>query len=81
MTIPESLDYTGVFDDIFDKYTESCDLSQVRTTNMGSLYKLKYMIRMRDVAEEKHMIDELRCRNGNLDIICGHPVTSKKESL
>lgn len=81
VTIPESLDYTGAFDDIFDEYTESCDLSQVRTTNMGSLYKLKYMIRMKDESREKQMLDELRCRNGNLDIICGHPVTAKKESL
>ena len=81
VTIPESLDYTGAFDDIFDEYTESCDLSKVRTTNMGSLYRLKYMIRMKDESREKQMLDELRCRNGNLDIICGHPVTAKKESL
>ena len=81
VTIPESLDYTGAFDDIFDEYTERCDLSQVRTTNMGSLYRLKYMIRMKDESREKQMLDELRCRNGNLDIICGHPVTAKKESL
>ncbi len=48
---------------------------------MGSLYRLKYMIRMKDESREKQMLDELRCRNGNLDIICGHPVTAKKESL
>lgn len=81
VTIPESLDYTGVFDDIFEKYTKSCTLLQVRTTNMGSLYKLKYTIRLKEDSLEKAMIDELRCRNGNLDIICGHKVVSKKESL
>lgn len=81
VTIPESLDYTGAFDDIFEKYTDSSDLERVKTTNMGSLYKLKYLIKLKDAAKEKEMLDELRCRNGNLDIICGKISSSKKESL
>ncbi len=71
VTIPESLDYTGVFDDLFQKYTESCELTRVRTSNLGSLYKLDYIITLKDVALEKMFIDELRCRNGNLEITCG----------
>jgi uncharacterized membrane protein YhiD involved in acid resistance len=71
ITIPESLDYIGVFEDIFSKYTAKNELIQVKTTNMGSLYKLKYRIVLRNPAEEKAFIDELRCRNGNLEISCG----------
>lgn len=80
ITIPESLDYNGLFDDILNKYTKSFNLSRVRTTNMGSLYQLFYIIQIKDVAEEKSMIDEIRCRNGNLDIVCGR-VTSAKDPL
>lgn len=71
ITIPESLNYTSIFDDIFEKYTKSHELLRVRTTNMGSLYQLYYHIELIDEAQEKDMIDEIRCRNGNLDIICG----------
>lgn len=70
ITIPENLDYTGVFDSIFAEYTKKCELIQVRTANMGSLYKLDYHIVLLDVENEKKLIDELRCRNGNLEIIC-----------
>lgn len=68
ITIPENLDYTGVFDDIFEKYTESRESVSVKTTNMGSLYKLTYDIVLKDISKEKEMIDALRCRNGNLEI-------------
>ena len=68
VTIPEDLDYTGVFDDIFTEYTQSCDLIRVKTTNMGSMFRLTYNITLRDAAKEKEMIDKLRCRNGNLEI-------------
>ena len=68
VTIPEDLDYTGAFDDIFDEYTTACDLTRVKTTNMGSLFRLTYNIALRDPAKEKEMIDKLRCRNGNLEI-------------
>lgn len=68
ITIPEDLDYSEIFDDIFDKYTKSCELVRVKTTNMGSLYRLTYNITIRDAAKEKEMIDAIRCRNGNLEI-------------
>ncbi len=69
--IPEDLDFTGVFDDLFEKYTTRCELERVKTTNMGSLFELTYGIVLKDVSKEKEFIDEIRCRNGNLTIICG----------
>ncbi len=68
ITIPEDLDYAGVFDDLFDEYTASWKLLNVKTSNMGSLFKLKYDIDLKDPASEKEFIDKLRCRNGNLEI-------------
>lgn len=68
ITVPEDLDYTGVFDDIFEKYTTEHKLEGVKTTNLGSLNKLSYLITLRKADTEKAMIDELRCRNGNLEI-------------
>ena len=68
VTIPEDLSYTEVFDDIFRKYTRSCELTQVKTTNMGSLFRLTYEIELADAGAEQQMINELRCRNGNLEI-------------
>ena len=68
ITVPEDLDYTDMFDDILDRYTSSRELTQVKTSNMGSLFKLNYRITLRNPAEEKKLIDELRVRNGNLEI-------------
>lgn len=68
VTIPEDLDYCGVFDDIFKEHTVSSDLVRVKTTNMGSLFRLTYQVTLRDAASEKELIDKLRCRNGNLEI-------------
>ncbi len=68
ITIPENLDYLGVFDDIFDEHTSSCELVRVKTTNMGSMFKLTYHITLRETGREKEMIDKIRCRNGNLEI-------------
>ena len=79
ITIPESLDYTDVFDDIMENYTKHCSLDKVKTTNMGSMYELQYSIQLQDVAKEKEFIDELRTRNGNLTIICGRPVIGSDE--
>lgn len=68
ITIPEELDYEGVFDDILNKYTKKHTLTSVKTTNMGSLFKLKFKVKMRSGVSEKAMIDEIRVRNGNLEI-------------
>lgn len=68
ITIPEDLDYSGVFDEIFSKYTRSFELTNVKTTNMGSLFRLTYDIVLKDAMKEKEFIDKLRCRNGNLEI-------------
>ena len=68
ITIPEDLDYTGIFNDIFEKYTTEYKLTNVKASNMGSLFKLTYHLTEKDIAKEKEMIDELRIRNGNLEI-------------
>ena len=68
ITIPESLDYTGVFDDIFAHYLSSVENAGMKTTGMGSMFRLSYRIRMKDPKEEKAMVDEIRTRNGNLEI-------------
>lgn len=79
ITIPENLDYTGVFDDLFCQYTSRCELYRVKTTNLGSMYELAYRVTLKDARQEKQMIDEIRCRNGNLPIICGRiSVVSKQ---
>ncbi|MDF2588100.1 MAG: hypothetical protein K0S41_1941 [Anaerocolumna sp.] len=80
ITIPEGLDYTEVFDDLFQQYTTKNELINVKTANMGSLYKLQYRIKLKNPMDEKAFIDELRCRNGNLEINCGK-VSSLSEEL
>ena len=82
ITIPEGLNYPHIFDDIFEKYTKNSELIRVRTTNLGSMYQLTYNIVLSDEDLEKEMIDMIRCRNGNLDIICGPlPMESDAERL
>ena len=76
ITIPEDLDYSGVFDDIFAEFTRSYDLVRAKTTNMGSMFKLTYNVELRDATKEKEMIDKMRCRNGNLEI-----AVSKQETV
>ncbi|MEN8905295.1 MAG: DUF4956 domain-containing protein [Clostridiales bacterium] len=68
IVIPEDLDYHGIFDDIFDRYTTNIELITVKTTNLGTLYELVYEIVIKDSSNEKKFIDALRCRNGNLNI-------------
>lgn len=68
ITIPENLDYNGIFDDVLSKYTVKNELLEVKTANMGSLYKLKYDVVLKNANSEKAFADELRCRNGNLEI-------------
>ena len=79
ISIPESLDYDGLFDDLLNKYTRYAELERVKTTSMGTLYELSYKVVLRDQQRSKEFLDELRTRNGNLSIVCGKPVT--KEAL
>ena len=68
VTVPEDLDYEGMFDDLFTKYTSSAKLTSIKTSNLGSLNKLHYNVTMKKAGTDKDFIDELRCRNGNLEI-------------
>lgn len=71
ITIPENLDYNGLFDDLLEKYTTSFTLTQVKTANMGTLYELSYLVTLPQETVPKEFLDALRCRNGNLNITCG----------
>ena len=77
--VPEDLDYTGVFENVFEEYTSSYELVQVRTTNMGSMFRLTYDVVLRDPSKEKELIDKIRCRNGNLEINVSRQATSATE--
>lgn len=79
VTIPEDLNYSNVFDDIFEEHTSSHRLIRVKTTNMGSMFKLTYYVTLRTVSCEKEMIDQIRCRNGNLEITVSRQETSETE--
>ena len=68
ITIPENLEYNDVFDETFNQYLKSNELMEVKTTAMGSLFRLSYKIKMKDIKQEKQFIDELRTKNGNLEI-------------
>lgn len=78
ITIPEDLDYSGVFDDLFDRFTSKSQLVEAKTTNMGSLYQLSYDITLKDETEEKQLMDAIRTRNGNLTVVCGRPLALKE---
>ena len=80
ITIPEALDYTEVFDDIFKKYARKVSLIKVRTVNLGSMFELRYEIEFQPGINEKQFIDEIRCRNGNLTVACGR-IQAQKEEL
>ena len=70
ITVPENTDYEKLFADLLEKYTVSHELNKVRTTNMGTLYELQYRVVLKDPRQIREMIDEIRCRNGNLNIVC-----------
>ncbi len=78
ITIPEDLDYCEVFRDILDTYTEAGELVNVKTASLGSLYKLEYVVTLKDLSKQKEMIDEIRVRNGNLEVSLGK-LTAKGE--
>ena len=79
IVVPEDLDYTGVFEDVFREYTSSCELVQVKTVNMGSMFRLTYDVVLKDPAREKELIDRIRCRNGNLEINVSRQATAATE--
>ncbi|MCR4632798.1 MAG: DUF4956 domain-containing protein [Erysipelotrichaceae bacterium] len=79
ITIPESLNYDEVFTDVLDRYTNSYELESIKTLTLGSLFRVEYSIDMKDGSKVKAMIDELRTRNGNLEIMCGRPATNREE--
>ena len=80
VSIPEDLEYDGVFDEVLGRYAAEYELVEVQTTNMGSLFQLQYQLRMRQPGQEKALIDELRGLNGNLKISLGR-APQLRESL
>ena len=79
ITIPEDLDYSGAFDAILKDYASSWELIRVKTTNMGSMFQLTDLLTLKSAANEKEMIDKLRCRNGNLEIAVSRQETAITE--
>lgn len=69
ITVPENLNFSDAFDDLFNEYATGFELQEIKTTNLGTLYQLTYTIDMKTDADEKQFIDSIRCRNGNLNII------------
>ena len=78
IAVPEDLEFDGLFDEVLAGYTESFELQNVSTSNMGSLYQLEYRVRMKAAGLDKRMIDELRCLNGNLKISLGSPKVNRE---
>jgi len=79
IVIPESLDYESIFDDIFNKAANHVELANVKTSDMGSLFKIKYIIQLNGQMTEKELIDALRTRNGNLEIAISRYITKENE--
>ncbi len=79
ITMPEDLDYSGVFTPVLEKYASHWELVQVRTTNMGSLFRITYRVTLRDPEDEKELIDAIRCRNGNLEVMVSRQETVTDE--
>lgn len=81
VVVPENLDYEREFEDIFNKYTVSHELQKLKTTDLGTLYELVYLVNLYYGTKEKEFIDALRCRNGNLNIVLGMKAESEYNSL
>lgn len=79
IVIPENLDYTALFDDLFAQYASTAVLEKAKTVNMGSLFELSYRVVLKDSAQEKAFLDECRCRNGNLTVSIGRIVDNREE--
>ena len=80
ITIPENLNYRGLFDDLFDEYLVTSTLEKVKTTNLGSMFEVSYLVKFKNENAEKDFIDAVRVRNGNLPIVCAR-VTAGSEEL
>lgn len=79
VTIPEDFDYTNLFDDLFGQYASHVELQKVRTTNLGGLFELQYQVTIKNIQEEKQLLDGIRQRNGNLMVSCGMPIIARDE--
>lgn len=79
VSIPEELDYTDIFDDIFEAYTDKVTLIKVKLKNLGTIFQLTYDIHLKDIKDEKKFIDEIRVRNANLDVICSRIISNPEE--
>ena len=79
IAIPEDLDYSNIFDDVWEKYTDKCELVRVKSFNMGSMFRVTYNIKMKKDVSEKEMLDMIRCRNGNLEITLSKQDNSVEE--
>lgn len=79
IVIPEDLDYEEIFEDLFKKYTNKYELTKVKTTNMGSMYELAYIVTMKENVKQKDFMDEIRCRNGNMLVMLERPELSEVE--
>ena len=79
ITIPETLDYTTVFDDVFSEYTARSELEKVKSVNMGSMFRLSYRVTLKNAESEKALLDAIRIRNGNLEIQCSRADLAEKE--
>lgn len=79
VVIPENLDYTEVFNDLFEKYTEKTELQKAKTTNMGSTYELSYIVNMKKDIKEKDFLDEIRVRNANMLVMLEREELSEVE--
>lgn len=79
VVIPENLDYNEVFNDIFSKYTVRQELLKVKTTNMGSMFELTYLITLKDGANEKGFMDDIRVKNGNMLVMLQREEVGEEE--
>ena len=78
IAVPETLNFGGAFDEILEKYTKSCKLSKIKTTDLGSLFELTYTVYMENGKSEYDFINELRTRNGNLTVmLCDAPAAER----
>ena len=78
VVIPENLDYEEVFNDIFEKYTDKCELQKVKTTNMGSMYELSYFVTLKKGKKAKELMDDIRVRNGNMLVMVERAIVEEE---